>query len=480
MALCESFMQRRCLMLCTGAAETSRESMETFSRKVVQEAATGRDGHGGMDTASFAKCHHIGFIDLPKLGRLTAIEVGDMANWAHQVLSQNPEHSVIFMVAPILAGEGVLHGLRGEQRRVEDKFLSCGMELKSVQIGFETTKLHGNRTFPRTLPAWLVMLDHTLGARMGTLFKVPRNAERDASDANVFAKCDLWNSLMTANTDKEETAQWASGLPTIKSILAGCLGKVTSLRGQACVIHHKTMYDGNLERVVCEMMSENQETFFACRSETSIPAVFKFSRTVVKDKLVQDWKFSRGIMSTVRPKYVEDPDPASLDAGPRAPPMKMCIFDAKSGQLTLPRDVREKWLGDPMRNPDWRVRLQNFDAVFNPAQPSVTPAAEGVNLAQEVKKEDPQPAAASGQDSGMQTMSQEKFKEKFPTTQASVTLPVGSVTAHLVDGKVYIVSTTKIFIEGVSGANPKALFLYAGGSWISDSAKVPQLNTDSV
>ena len=61
-----------------------------------------------------------------------------------------------------------------------------------------------------------------------------------------------------------------------------------------------------------------------------------------------------------------------------------------------------------------------------------------------------------------------------------MTLPVGSVTAHLVDGKVYIVSTTKIFIEGVSGANPKALFLYAGGSWISDSAKVPQLNTDSV
>lgn len=40
--------------------------------------------------------------------------------------------------------------------------------------------------------------------------------------------------------------------------------------------------------VVCEMMSENQETFFACRSETSIPAVFKFSRTVVKDKLVQE------------------------------------------------------------------------------------------------------------------------------------------------------------------------------------------------
>lgn len=63
------------------------------------------------------------------------------------------------------------------------------------------------RTFPRTLPAWLVMLDHTLGARMGTLFKVPRNAERDASDANVFAKCDLWNSLMTANTEPMPISQ---------------------------------------------------------------------------------------------------------------------------------------------------------------------------------------------------------------------------------------------------------------------------------
>lgn len=49
-------------------------------------------------------------------------------------------------VCPILAGEGVLGGLRGEYRRIEDKHVSMGMELKNVQITFDLTATHGNRT----------------------------------------------------------------------------------------------------------------------------------------------------------------------------------------------------------------------------------------------------------------------------------------------------------------------------------------------
>ena len=52
---------------------------------------------------------------------------------------------MVLMVAPILAGEGVLNGLRGEYRRVEDKFLSMSMELKSVNILFDLAGQHGNR-----------------------------------------------------------------------------------------------------------------------------------------------------------------------------------------------------------------------------------------------------------------------------------------------------------------------------------------------
>ena len=50
------------------------------------------------------------------------------------------------MICPILAGEGVLGGLRGEYRRIEDKFISMGMELKNVQVALDLTDTHGNRT----------------------------------------------------------------------------------------------------------------------------------------------------------------------------------------------------------------------------------------------------------------------------------------------------------------------------------------------
>ena len=40
----------------------------------------------------------------------------------------------------------MLGGLRGEYRRIEDKFISMGMELKNVQVAFDLTDTHGNRT----------------------------------------------------------------------------------------------------------------------------------------------------------------------------------------------------------------------------------------------------------------------------------------------------------------------------------------------
>lgn len=50
------------------------------------------------------------------------------------------------MTGPILASESVLNGLRGEYRRIEDKFLSMGMEMKSIQIMIDISSQHGNRT----------------------------------------------------------------------------------------------------------------------------------------------------------------------------------------------------------------------------------------------------------------------------------------------------------------------------------------------
>ena len=55
--------------------------------------------------------------------------------------------------------------------------------------------------------------------------------------------------FLRTGKDKQETAQWLASPSTIRAILEACLSKVSSLKGQSCIVHHRTMYEGNLEKV---------------------------------------------------------------------------------------------------------------------------------------------------------------------------------------------------------------------------------------
>ena len=55
-------------------------------------------------------------------------------------------------------------------------------------------------------------------------------------------------SFSLSSEDKEETAQWVSAPGVIKSILQSIVGRVSTLKGQSCLVHHKTLYDGILEK----------------------------------------------------------------------------------------------------------------------------------------------------------------------------------------------------------------------------------------
>lgn len=89
MSLVESYMHKRLLTVCSSLDKTGniRDSMESFTKRAFAEALT------VFDSASLDQSHHIGFIDLPKLGRLSAVEIQAAATWASQVLNLNPERS---------------------------------------------------------------------------------------------------------------------------------------------------------------------------------------------------------------------------------------------------------------------------------------------------------------------------------------------------------------------------------------------------
>ena len=54
-------------------------------------------------------------------------------------------------------------------------------------------------------------------------------------------------------------------------------------------------------------------------------------------------------MKNVPVKFQEDPDPMGMN-GPVTPDMKVCKFDTRTGDMTLPFDIRDKWLRCPIRS----------------------------------------------------------------------------------------------------------------------------------
>lgn len=168
----EQLMEKRCLMVC---ANDKSHAVGTLKRRVMADASTKFE-------ADIQKLHHIGFIDLSKFGRLTVPIIDEVARWSKRVLQMNEDYSnlhwfwvlsqcstcctvaiaeaitfifshfvaplkgTVLVICPMLPGNGILGGLRGEYRRVEDKFVSLGCELKTVQIMLDVRGLHGNRT----------------------------------------------------------------------------------------------------------------------------------------------------------------------------------------------------------------------------------------------------------------------------------------------------------------------------------------------
>ena len=71
-------------------------------------------------------------------------------------------------------------------------------------------------------------------------------------------------------------------------------------------------------------------------------------KNLLKKRRVQEWKANRGQMALLLPKFQPEAD-LSDQIAPRAPVLKLCKM-ASNGHLEIPRDVRDKWLADPVRS----------------------------------------------------------------------------------------------------------------------------------
>ncbi|CAK9079157.1 unnamed protein product [Durusdinium trenchii] len=411
--LADRCMERRCMMLCT---DKPTDSLSTFMRRVVQEASQ------CFPEAELQCTHHIGYLDTTKYGRLGMPEINEMASWTLRTLNLKPERS-------------------------------------SLVFNF----------------TWYV-------------------CDYVTPESGTFFSHETGRSL----TDKEDGAQWFSAPATIKSILTACLSKVSTVKGQICVIHHYSMYEGAFEKVAIDLMTELQSNaYLACYSETAHPLLFQFALGQVKDKLLEDslnvqmleWKGGTGLMGAFSPKFCPEPDQSALMV-PRMPELKLCRM-VGNGHLEIPQEVRAKWLGDPglkgicclvefnfcvlIQDPDWRVRLKNFDSVFAPTDnPTAAPAPEPVpqDANKDLGQDLPTPERAVDGQTLLTppALSKEDFDAQYKDCEVkAVTLSVGAqnLTCSIVNDKVYLSTTmnSPSRLLGVQTPSSKPLFLYAGGSW---------------
>lgn len=70
-------------------------------------------------------------------------------------------------------------------------------------------------------------------------------------------------------------------------------------------------------------------------------------------------------------------------------------------------------------------------------------------------------------------MTKEQFEKNYPSVAATFTLTMAgqNILCHYVDGKCFVVSDSTTRMVGIAATNPSPIFLYAGGSWIGDTAK---------
>lgn len=208
---------------------------------------------------------------------------------------------------------------------------------------------------------------------------------------------DSWLPYMRRSEDKQEGAQWFASPQTLRTILETCLRKVSSLKGQALIVQHLTMYDGVFEKAGCCLLSWNSLlvntwnvflelgahrpdewtesrllhcSFLRDTEPDDLPVcAHRGQRQIVGGHVcwkqvdaiirclnmlwnllfqsLQEWKQGRGLAGQLQPKFQEKAD-LSDKVQPRIPQLKLCKMNEK-GHLEIPRETRDKWLQDPTR-----------------------------------------------------------------------------------------------------------------------------------
>ncbi|CAE7252952.1 unnamed protein product [Symbiodinium sp. CCMP2592] len=162
----------------------------------------------------------------------------------------------------------------------------------------------------------------------------------------------LWSSNEGRRnlTDQQELAQWLGGLSVPTQILSSLLSD-----SNKAVIFNPTAYDGTLEKAAIKLG-------YPVFSTASTTGPWKCAKDMVRDFLMEAWlawKTKTEPMDKVSPMFKRQPAAEDLPAEVSSPSLTIC--NMADGRLSIPREIRNEFLGCAVHGPEWRELLSKFD-----------------------------------------------------------------------------------------------------------------------
>ena len=128
-----------------------------------------------------------------------------------------------------------------------------------------------------------------------------------------------------------------------------------------------TFYDGCVEKACIDLG-------IVSVSQTDKQPAFNCGLGLLKTHLIEMWKSRDGVMAQKTPKYQPELPASEIEGPPPQPELQLCSF--VDNCLVLPRDIRTEFLADPVRGPEWRKMVQEFDRCFASSIPRDSNPAE--------------------------------------------------------------------------------------------------------
>ena len=323
--------------------------------------------------------YHIAVCDGNKFGRMSDDELNDQFSYFKNVINKDSSKAIAAIIVPTLPSIKRKRGDRDERARIERKADAKQMDAHLCQLYMSMKQTHGNDGKQRSYNVYVLFSDDedALGDNpFMESYMVQRGGT--ATDAEWIDPSSIYMPVshpggVTVINDlsvEKRVAQLLGGQDVprclINALLTTKTGKPLLSSADVVVWSHWTPLDGCFEMVVRQEAMKPDMPMMHCFSASTFVQDVLACKARLLSIFLKDWKLKeeKYIVGEVVRYSHEIPEMVKKEIGGESAPPKLhlCKWVAEAGRdnLSLPDEIRKRWVDHPVYGEQWRNALKAF------------------------------------------------------------------------------------------------------------------------